>query len=168
MSDPAASTIAAVALGANLGDRLESFRRARTALSELGTVLASSRVYESPALGPPQPDYLNAVVLLETTLEAEALLERLLEIERRLGRERRERWGPRPIDLDLVAYGEQVLDAPRLKLPHPEAHRRPFVLLPLADVAPALLLPGYGPAAELLDAIPEAERAHVRPVLERW
>src|SRR4051812_41966994 len=123
---------AVIALGANLGERAETLRRATDALGALGEIVAKSSLYETAPVGPAQPDYLNAIVLLRTALEPVELLAALLEIERGLGRERREKWGPRVIDLDLVAYGERTLDLPGLTLPHPEAHRRAFVLAPLA------------------------------------
>lgn len=156
--------LAVVALGANLGDRQATLDRAGAALARLGTIVAASPVFETAAVGPPQPDYLNGVVLLRTALAPDALLEELLAVERRLGRERRERWGPRVIDLDLVAYGARVWHGERLELPHPEAHRRAFVLAPLCEVAPDFELPGYGVARALLAALPAHERASVRRV----
>ena len=158
------SEIAAIALGANLGDRLATLRRAVDGLRAHGVVLAASRVYETAPVGPPQPDYLNAVVLLETALEPHALLDALLAIERTLGRERRERWGARVIDLDLVAYGERALHSESLVLPHPEAHRRAFVLVPLNDVAPGLLLPGAGVVRELVSSLPIADRTQIKGI----
>ena len=126
----------AVGLGANLGDRLATLRSAARALERHGVVLAVSRVYESAAVGPPQPDYLNAAVLLESPLAPLALLQALLGVERAHGRERRERWGPRTLDLDLLYSPDLILATPELTLPHPELTRRAFALGPLVDVAP--------------------------------
>jgi 2-amino-4-hydroxy-6-hydroxymethyldihydropteridine diphosphokinase len=100
-----------------------------------------------------QPDFVNAVALLETTLAPEALLDALLDIEARFGRIRRERNGPRTLDLDLLLYDDIELDLPRLTLPHPRLHLRAFVLLPLAEVAPDLAIPRRGSVAAWLPAV---------------
>ncbi|HYQ18354.1 MAG TPA: 2-amino-4-hydroxy-6-hydroxymethyldihydropteridine diphosphokinase [Polyangiaceae bacterium] len=126
-----------IGLGANLGDRLATLRSALAALARYGSVVAVSDVYESAAVGPPQPDYLNAAVLLESALAPALLLEVLLGIERDHGRERRERWGPRTLDLDLLYSPDLVVRTPELALPHPELTRRAFALRPLLDVAPS-------------------------------
>jgi 2-amino-4-hydroxy-6-hydroxymethyldihydropteridine diphosphokinase len=123
-----------IGLGANLGDRLATLKSAVRCLRELGELKGLSALYETAAVGPPQPDFLNAAVLLETTLDPSALLNELLRIERLHGRERRERWGPRTLDLDLLFSPELVLDEPHLTLPHPELARRAFALAPLVDV----------------------------------
>lgn len=133
-----------VGLGANLGDRRATLRSAVQALSRVGTVRAVSGLYESPAVGPPQPDYLNAAVLLESMLVPPQLLALLLEIERGHGRERRERWGARTLDLDLLHSPDLSLTAPELTLPHPELTRRPFALRPLLDVLPDASEPASG------------------------
>jgi 2-amino-4-hydroxy-6-hydroxymethyldihydropteridine diphosphokinase len=159
---------AVVAMGSNLGDRAGHMSRALAALSSLGEVVARSALHESAPVGPPQPGYLNAVALVETALSARAFLEGLLGIERSLGRVRDVRWGPRTIDLDLVALGPCVVVEPGLVVPHPEAHRRAFVLLPLAEVAPALELPGRGVVRDLVAALPAADRADVRVSPEAW
>jgi len=153
---------ALVALGSNLGDRTVLLTAAVSGLGALGRVVARSSLYETPPLGPPQPDFLNAVVLLETARTPEELLAGLLSIERALGRERGERWGPRRIDLDLVAYGEVVLATDTLVLPHPGAASRAFVLVPAAELAPDWLLPGFGTVSSLRDALPESARASMR------
>lgn len=133
-----------VALGSNLGDRAGYLV---LALSELGRLPKTrltrlSPVYETDPVGPPgQGPYLNAVVELQSSLSPEALLQALLAIEAGAGRKREARWGPRTLDLDLLFYGQRVLDLPGLRLPHPELHRRPFVLAPLADLAPNLVHP---------------------------
>jgi 2-amino-4-hydroxy-6-hydroxymethyldihydropteridine diphosphokinase len=125
-----------IGLGANLGDRLGTLKSAVLALGAHGEVQRLSHVYETPALGPPQPDYLNAAVLLGTSLPPRALLGELLRIEQRHGRERRERWGPRTLDLDLLLSPGLTLEEPGLSLPHPELGRRSFALVPLLDVLP--------------------------------
>jgi len=125
-----------IGLGANLGDRLRTLRAAVLALDATGQVQRLSHIYETPALGPPQPDYLNAAVLFDSSLPARALLDELLRIEQRHGRERRERWGPRTLDLDLLLSPGLTLDEPGLTLPHPELARRSFALVPLLDVLP--------------------------------
>lgn len=137
-------TRAFLGLGSNLGDRLESLQRALDLLEKLGVhVLRSSRVYETdPVGGRPQPDYLNAVVEVETPGSARGLLETCLEAERALGRLRGERWGPRAIDLDVLTFGVEEIDEPDLQVPHPRMHERGFVLIPLLELEADPLLPG--------------------------
>ena len=153
---------AVIALGSNLDDRERLLAAALEALQGLGRLVAVSSLHETAPVGPDQPDYLNAVALLETAIAPIPLMQSLLRIETGLGRERVERWGPRCIDLDLVAMDDLVVDAPGLTLPHPQAHRRAFVLAPLDEIAPAFVLVGHGPTSALLEALPEAERAGVR------
>lgn len=147
--------LAYVALGSNLDGPV---RQVRSALAELdgledARLLAHSPLYRSPPLGPGgQPDYVNAVALLETTLDPHQLLDQLQAIEQRHGRERGVRWGPRTLDLDLLLYGAQRIASPRLHVPHPELGKRAFVLVPLHDIAPDLQLPGLGPLVDLLPA----------------
>jgi 2-amino-4-hydroxy-6-hydroxymethyldihydropteridine diphosphokinase len=133
-----------IALGSNLGDRLGNLQAAVDGLA--GTkgiiVVRTSRVYETDPVGPPQPDYLNAVVLVETSLSARKLLEACLVIETAMGRERKERWGPRTIDLDLLLYGREDIREPRLVVPHPRMHERGFVLAPLLELEADPTLPG--------------------------
>ena len=118
-------------------------------------VRAASSLYASAPLevADPQPDYLNAVVRLDTTLDAPALLARLLAIEARLGRTRGARHAARTIDLDLLLFDDVRLDTPELTLPHPRAHLRAFVLAPLLEIEPALAIPGHGAARALLPAL---------------
>ena len=128
-----------IALGGNLGEVAACLRQARSEIDALpeSRVTASSLIYRTPPLGPPgQPDYLNAVVAVETSLAPLALLEALQQIEERHGRRRGERWGARTLDLDIVAIDRLTLDEERLQLPHPEMERRQFVLRPLCDIAP--------------------------------
>ncbi len=143
-----------VGLGSNLDDPERQIIRALSELAKLPRTrfIKHSRLYQSAPLGPPaQPDYVNAVALLETGLSAKELLERLLEIEYRHGRIRSdEQWGPRTLDLDLLLYGEQHYADRHLTLPHPRLHERAFVLYPLAELDPELHIPGKGPLRELL------------------
>jgi len=150
---------AAIALGANLGDCRATLEGALAALEASPGVrlLARSRWYRSAPVGPPQPDYLNGCALLAVALEPEALLERLLATERRFGRVRGERWGPRSLDLDLLLMGNRRLSTPRLTLPHPRLRERAFVLVPLAEIAPAWIDPVTGRSvAALAAALPAA------------
>lgn len=148
--------VAYVGLGANIGDPEAQLGAALASLDRLPAtrVLARSRLYRSPPWGVvEQPPFVNAVAALETTLTAREMLEALLAIERAAGRERRERWGPRVLDLDLLLHGDAELDQPGLRLPHPQLHRRAFVLVPLAEIAPDLLIPGRGALAVLLRSV---------------
>lgn len=157
---------AVVALGSNLGERATMLRSACAALEALGHVVACSRLYETAPVGPPQPQYLNAVALVDTLLSPRQALEALLDIERRFGRERGERWGARTLDLDLIACGRAVVDEPGLCLPHPEAARRAFVLVPLCEVAPDWTFPDGRSACELSLALGAEVLADVRPVFD--
>ncbi len=141
-----------IGLGANLGDRLGSVRAAIRGLETLGRLLATSGLYETDPLGPPQPDYLNAAVLLESQLSPRLLLAGLLAIEREQGRERRERWGPRTLDLDLLYSPGLLLDESGLTVPHPALTERAFALLPLIDVAPEAIDPRTGSTYRELSA----------------
>ncbi|NHC44277.1 2-amino-4-hydroxy-6-hydroxymethyldihydropteridine diphosphokinase [Motilibacter aurantiacus] len=159
---------AVVALGANLGDRRAALQGAAYALAALpGTVLrAVSPVYETVALvlpgTGPQPDYLNAVVLADTSLAPDALLAQAQRVEAAFGRERSERWGARTLDVDIVSVEGVVSDRPELTLPHPRAAERAFVLAPWAAADPSAQLPGHGPVSALLHALADEERAGVR------
>jgi len=148
-------TRAYVGLGSNLGDREASLRGAVDLLQANPEiqVVAVSRFRETDPVGlVDQPRFLNGAVAIETELAAPALLDRLLAIERALGRERGPgpRWGPRQIDLDLLLYGDETIERPGLTVPHPRLHERRFALEPLADLDPALVVPGRGPVATLL------------------
>jgi len=150
----ATPTNAFVGLGSNLAQPIVQVRLALRELSEIKetSVLASSSLYRSPPMGPPkQPHYINAVAKLETHLSARDLLAELFEIEQRHGRQRDgAKWGPRTLDLDLLLYGTMVSDDPFLTLPHPGIAERAFVLTPLQEIDPDLVIPGLGPAAKLL------------------
>ena len=135
-------TRAAIGLGSNLGDRVGHLEAATEALATVGTVAAVSATYETaPVGGPDQGSYLNAVVLVDTTMPPQELLDALLAIEQERGRERAEKWGPRTIDLDLLLYGAESIDRPGLTVPHPRMTQRRFVLDPLLDVWPDAALP---------------------------
>lgn len=156
-------TRAYLALGSNLGDRLSTLQRAVGLLDEISAVrvVRSSRVFETAPLGPPQPDFLNAVVEVETSLAPRALLEACLGVERALGRERAERWGPRTLDVDVLTYDDVEVDEPDLQIPHPRMHERAFVVVPLAELDADPPLPG---GRHLTDVrLPPADVVGVRP-----
>jgi 2-amino-4-hydroxy-6-hydroxymethyldihydropteridine diphosphokinase len=157
-------------LGSNLGDRLANLQAAIDALqTEPGLqVKASSRVWETtPVGGPPQPDYLNAVIRVETDLSARDLLEAARRIESRLGRVRRERWGARTLDVDILLYDEEQIEEPDLVVPHPRLAQRAFVLLPLLELEPDPVLPDGTRLKDVRIAtdgvIPSASPLAVRP-----
>jgi 2-amino-4-hydroxy-6-hydroxymethyldihydropteridine diphosphokinase len=128
---------AAIGLGANLGDRAQTIRTAVKALERAGTVVACSRLYTSKPWGKrDQPDFVNAVAVIETQLTPRALLDCLKQLERDLGRTPGERWGPRVIDLDILTYGEETVEEPDLQIPHARLRERAFALVPLAEVEP--------------------------------
>ena len=151
---------ACVGLGANLGDATASVQGALQALDALpGTrVLKASRLYRTPAWGKTdQPAFVNAAALIDTDLDARALLDAMLAIERDFGRDRAtdgsDRWGARTLDLDLLLYGQARIDEPGLHVPHPHLHERAFALVPLVEVAPDIVIPGHGRAADLVVAM---------------
>lgn len=148
---------ALIGLGGNLGDVRERLEAAIAALDALPdvAVVARSRFYRTPPWGhTEQPDFVNAAIAVATSLTALALLDTLLATERAFGRVRDgERWGPRTLDLDLLAYGDEVIEEDRLSVPHPRIAERAFVLLPLADIAADSVLPGMGRVGDLLGAI---------------
>ncbi len=168
-----AGVVAFVGLGSNVGDRIGHLRSAICAMEALpGTgVERVSRFVETPAWGPvSQPDYLNAVAQVRTSCGPRAFLDALLAIEWEHGRDRASgvRWGPRTLDLDLLVYGDRVIEEPRLRVPHPRMTERRFVLGPLAELAPELVIPGTSRTVrELLapiarDAVTGAHRLEVR------
>lgn len=150
-----------IALGSNLGKRIENLKRALELLNmeQDISVLKVSPVYETaPVGGPEQGQFLNACASLETDLPPEELLLKMLHIEDELGRVREERWGPRLIDLDLLIYEDKIVNTELLELPHPRLVERGFVLVPLADIAPKLIVPGYDKTiTELLSLLPDTE-----------
>ncbi|MFC5568589.1 2-amino-4-hydroxy-6-hydroxymethyldihydropteridine diphosphokinase [Lysobacter yangpyeongensis] len=153
-----AATVALIGLGGNLGDAAATLRQAFQALDALPhtRLLRASRLYRSRAWGrTDQPDFINAVAMIETSLDARELLDAMLAIEHEAGRERSEddRWGPRTLDLDLLLYGDAVIDEPGLHVPHPRLHERSFALVPLVEVAPDAMIPGIGSARAMLAAM---------------
>ncbi len=155
-----------IGLGANQGDPPATLSAALDHLDRAEEVSVSfvSPAWLTPAWGvTDQPDFLNAVAGLDTTLDARGLLALLLDVERRLGRRRDgRRWGPRVIDLDLLVHGETVLDEEELVVPHPHLAERAFVLVPLNALAPDLVVPGMGRVDELLAALDDSEIRSVR------
>ncbi|MFH1871184.1 MAG: 2-amino-4-hydroxy-6-hydroxymethyldihydropteridine diphosphokinase [Pseudomonadota bacterium] len=142
-----------IALGANLGDPVATVKAAILALRQLPQTefIAASSLYRTAPVGlKHQPDFINAVVELVAVSPAPTLLEALFEIEARFGRQRSVKNAPRTLDLDLLLYGDELSDDPQLTLPHPRLHERAFVLAPLAEIAPQLVIPGRGPVADLL------------------
>lgn len=148
-----------VALGSNLDNPVSQVRSAIRAVGDLPgcCLLAASRLYRTPPWGHlDQPDFINAVVRIQTSLGPLSLLDALLGLERAAGRQRAVRWGPRTLDLDLLLHGEARMHDTRLELPHPRMHERAFVMLPLAEIAPDLLLPGLGRADRIAANLPAA------------
>ena len=148
-----------LALGSNLGDRHAILTEAVDAIKRIDGVRVEqvSPVYETaPVGGPPQPDYLNAVLLARTTLPSLDLLDRLHEVEAEFDRVRMVRWGPRTLDIDIITVEGERSDDPELTLPHPRAHERAFVLAPWRDIDQGAVLPGYGPVADLLKSADSA------------
>ncbi|MFP5416970.1 MAG: 2-amino-4-hydroxy-6-hydroxymethyldihydropteridine diphosphokinase [Actinomycetes bacterium] len=144
---------AVFSLGANLGDTIETLQRAVNLIAITPDVLVTdvSAVYRTAPVGKEdQPEFHNIVLLAETMLSSDVLLDRIHAIEEALGRVREERWGPRTIDIDLVALGERVRTDERLTLPHPRAHERAFVLVPWLETDPVATLVGHGPVADLV------------------
>jgi 2-amino-4-hydroxy-6-hydroxymethyldihydropteridine diphosphokinase len=156
MSQLPLSQLAYVGLGSNLEDPVRQVQRGFEELARLpGTrLLKHSSFYRTAPVGKAdQPDFVNAVAVLETTLTPADLLGHLLAIEARHGRVRAERNGPRTLDLDLLLFGEQIVRTTGLEVPHPRMHERAFVLLPLAEVSPAAVIPGHGRVAELVASV---------------
>lgn len=155
---------AVLSIGSNLGDRLAHLRSVIDGLQDAGaTVLAVSPVYQTAPWGvTEQPDYLNAIVLAEAQLSPIGWLRLGQRCEREAGRVRDRRWGPRTLDVDIVDVDGEPLDEPQLRLPHPRAHERAFVLVPWLDADPSADLAGRGPVGDLVAALPDAERAGVR------
>lgn len=145
-----------VGLGSNLGNRKALLAAGRQALENLGHVTACSSIYETEPWGVhgEQPRYLNQVCCIETELDPVQLVESFMEIERRLGRERHERFSSRTLDIDLLIYGQLKLDNPVVTVPHPRMCERAFVMVPLAEIAPGLEIPGKGQTArEIADLL---------------
>jgi 2-amino-4-hydroxy-6-hydroxymethyldihydropteridine diphosphokinase len=147
---------AVLSLGSNLGNSAEILSSAAEALNEVSEVIALSSFYQTrPVGGPPQPDFINAVIIIETNLEPEELLLVAQAIEGAHGRQRNEntvRWGPRFLDIDLIKCDEMLVNSPDLTIPHPRAHEREFVLRPWDEIDPAATLPGFGAISRLLES----------------
>jgi len=147
---------AVLSLGSNLGNSAEILSSAAEALNEVSEVIALSSFYQTrPVGGPPQPDFINAVIIIETNLEPEELLLVAQAIEGAHGRERNEntvKWGPRFLDIDLIKCDEMLINSPNLTIPHPRAHEREFVLRPWNEIDPAASLPGFGAISGLLES----------------
>ncbi|GAB6083943.1 2-amino-4-hydroxy-6-hydroxymethyldihydropteridine diphosphokinase [Desulfuromonas carbonis] len=163
--------MAYLGLGANLGAAVATLAAARDLLAALpqSRLVAASALYRTAPVGGPagQPDYFNAVLALATALEPTLLLEHALAIEGHFGRRRLQRWGPRTLDIDLLLFGERLLDLPGLQLPHPRLHQRRFVLEPLCELAAELLHPRLGvPLRQLLAKLPGDDR--VERLNQRW
>ena len=158
MSDFATDVQVFIGLGSNLEDPIRHIRQAREDIAQLVDVteVAFSPLYKSSPVGPQdQPDYVNAVMQIQTSLPATALLAKLQNIENAHGRLRSIRWGARTLDLDILLYADQTIMQADLQVPHREMARRAFVLYPLADIAnPALMIPGIGSLQALLAACP--------------
>lgn len=147
---------AAIALGSNLGDSLATLESALVQLAQVPGITLESRShwYRTQAVGPPQPDYLNGCVILQTSRSPQGLLSILLELEQQAGRVRQERWGPRTLDLDLLLFDHQILKTPTLEIPHPRLRERAFVLIPLAEIAPDWIDPvSHCAIATLMQAV---------------
>jgi 2-amino-4-hydroxy-6-hydroxymethyldihydropteridine diphosphokinase len=147
--------IAYIGIGANLGDARANVEEALTRLSALPAtaVLARSSLWKTAPIDSSGDDYINAVACIDTALAAPALLEALLAIELAHGRERPYRNAPRTLDLDILLYGDMRIDTPDLRVPHPRMHQRAFVLAPLCEIAPNLVIAGVGAAAALLPLV---------------
>ncbi len=147
---------AVIALGANIGNPKENLDLAIALLKEATDFKCVSSYYSTaPVGGPAQPDYLNAVCIVESDLPAIDLLSLLHGVEKSLGRERIEQWGPRTIDLDLIQYGSLLSSSDELQLPHPRAHERRFVLEPWFEIEPAAILLTHGKISQLLEQLPK-------------
>ena len=135
-----------IALGSNLGKSLTTLENALTTLAQTPGITLTSRSswYRTEPVGPPQPDYLNGCAILKVELNPQELLETLLATERKFKRVRKEHWGARTLDLDLILYDDLILDTPSLQVPHPRMQERAFVLMPLAEIAPNWLDPVSG------------------------
>ena len=144
-----------VGLGANLGDAVATVRAAITDLGKLPqtSLTAASALYRSAPLDAPGPDYINAVAELRTALEPAALLAQMQALEQRFGRQRPFPHAPRTLDLDLLLYGERRIDEPAMTVPHPRLHQRAFVLVPLAELAPTLMLSDGRSMSQALSAV---------------
>jgi len=151
-------------LGSNIGDRRANLAEALQHLGQLPAIeiVKTSSIYETAPVGPQdQPDFFNQVVQAEVTCSPRQLLELLQKIEQDMGRVRRRRWGERIIDIDILLYGDETMDEPDLQIPHPQMLARQFVLVPLAEIAPDLVLPDGRRAADAADAGAQVRRVEL-------
>jgi len=156
-----------IGLGSNLENPLQQIKTAINDLQSIAeiTIISVSSLYQSPPMGPAdQPDYINAVLSLETSLAPHQLLDALQSVEQLHGRERKRHWGERTLDLDILLYGDQILDDQRLKIPHPGMHERAFVLYPLAEIAPNIEIPGIGNLQKILPSCPQGDLQQVEQI----
>lgn len=143
--------VAYLLTGANLGDRKVSLASAMDRLGDCGKIIACSALYETAAWGKEdQPPFLNQAIALETTLSPDVLMRNVLEIERRMGRQRKEKYGARTIDIDILFYGNEIYASELVTIPHPQLQHRRFVLAPLAEIAKAFVHPSLGKTIEEL------------------
>ena len=148
-----------IGLGSNLSDPIQQIVTAMKSLALIAEtdIIRQSSLYSSPPMGPQdQPDYINAVVELESNLSAHALLDQLQLIEQQQGRVRLRHWGERTLDLDIIVFGDQVIADERLHIPHKGLAQRSFVLYPLVEIAPELIIPKFGKIADLVQRCPQA------------
>lgn len=156
----------ALSLGANLGDRVVALQSAVAVLAELGSIVAISDVFETdPVGGPEQPEYYNAVIVLDTGANPDDVLAAAHRAETGQGRTREVRWGARTLDVDVLAYGEWVSDDPLLTLPHPRATSRAFVMIPWAQIDPEFRLPDGRTVQAVAEKMPEAGVRRIGPLL---
>ncbi|MGM3306599.1 2-amino-4-hydroxy-6-hydroxymethyldihydropteridine diphosphokinase [Anabaena sp. WFMT] len=146
MRSPNISKKSAIALGSNMGDPQKILDATLETLAQTPGIIveAKSSWYRTKAIGPPQPDYLNGCAILQVEMLPQTLLATLLAIEQKFGRVRQQHWGPRTLDLDLLLYDNLILNQPNLQIPHPGMHKRAFVLVPLAEIAPNWIEPVSG------------------------
>ena len=159
--------LAYIGLGSNLENPLQQMKTAINDLQSLAdiNIVSVSSLYQSPPMGPAdQPDYINAVLALETSLNPHQLLDALQSVEQLHGRVRKRHWGERTLDLDILLYGDQILDDERLKIPHPGMHERAFVLYPLAEIAPDIEIPGIGTLQKILPSCPQGDLQQVEQI----
>lgn len=164
--NPEEKTLVILSLGTNLGDRKGNLESVLALLPPMVEVLQSSSIYSTEPWGyPDQPDFLNQVLLAETELDPFELLSYLKEIEKEVGREPTFRYGPRMADIDIILYGNQIIDSEELQVPHPRFQERSFVLVPLAEIAPDLQVPGTN--RTIADLLEDADQAGVELYQDR-
>ncbi len=164
-------TIAWLGVGSNIGDRLGYLQAGAAALGQLAetAVLAKSSIYETePVGGVEQGPFLNGVIKIETSLSPEQLLEAVQQIEKANGRERFIHWGPRTLDIDILAYGQQIVEKSYLRIPHPYLQERAFVLVPWAEIDSSWQIPGQGMVGTLLEELPILDLAGVTKTVSIW